>query len=844
MLKKFLSLFLAIIILISFVPIVGEGVGFVKDLDVIFGNFRLNVNNRKIINHKEPFLYDGNFYVPLSDLAKGLEIGISINNNNVYLNSNNKLNVDSYDSKLPLVFQRGYEVLAKERLIEELEDEVRALEGKSNSKINYKINATMRSIRVGFGNISIYLDGKKLNLEEEPLKYNNDIYVSLDSIAPYLYITPELSKDKTTINIDTNGILSPSTSSSISSLLGARNGRNYLLDLQRAELEKRKSVLVDLRIPYEKISSWKSLERYLNSHFNKINDLDVNIKVTKQSNWINLDIGFTASKNHLWTKLSRLDVEDWIWNIYTAIVNLYNEDTLVSGSIVNPFYSQYSSSKYKNYVTFYSKDNDIYFDFTNSRLATDSIVNPNHLLEVLNNNLNRYMNFYFKYDASKSGDNLELKIYPTTDSLSKSSIYSKMGYLRSLNQRIRTIYPSIDVYGQIIYPGDIDPLDFYISENKIRSKALLDESIEYVNNGFGYFYTGVFGYRLKYSIYEVDLMNFHLVAEGDFSVEDDGWIYGGETAYESLYSTVHYAVSTIASLWDANLTVDIVDKNGVGISEYSLNQESVALITANPSGGKVPEGEKVYLYTATPGATIYYTTDGSNPTEASLVYDGKGISITRDMTIKAIGYKEGLNPSPVSTFNYIVEETGEVSEGLTNLILGEGSLSPAFSQNILEYTANVDNSLSSIYVTPYAANGTIKINGEIVISGVSRLVDLNNNSTIITIEVKEDNKLEKVYKVIINKTPSDNTYTIENLVFNTSFEIFSGKLTNPNVTDFSSYEVRLLTQSNVIKTSTKLDKDGNFSLTNLGLDWFDKLFGMKFEILDSTGKVVFSGNLN
>ena len=108
------------------------------------------------------------------------------------------------------------------------------------------------------------------------------------------------------------------------------------------------------------------------------------------------------------------------------------------------------------------------------------------------------MNFYFKYDASTSGDNLELKIYPTTDSLSKSSIYSKMGYLRSLNQRIRTIYPSIDVYGQIIYPGDIDPLDFYISENKIRSKALLDESIEYVNNGFGYFYTGVFGYRLKY----------------------------------------------------------------------------------------------------------------------------------------------------------------------------------------------------------------------------------------------------------------------------------------------------------------------------------------------------------
>lgn len=842
-LRRFLGLFLALVILISFFPLVGEGGSFVKDIDVIFGDFKLNVNGKKIVSHKAPFLYDGSFYVSLSDLARGLEIDIRTAGNSVYLDSNNKLNIDSYTSKLPLVFQRGYEVLAKEKLIEELEEEIRALEGKGSRWINYEIKALRRTIRVGFGNISIYLDGKRLSLDEDPLRYNNDIYVALDSIAPYLYITPDLSRDKTTINIDTNGILGSNTTS-IDYILSRVNGRNYLLDLQRAELEKRKEVLEVLKIPYKKIDSIKSLKSFINSNFNKIADLTVSIDVSKVSNWIYLDIYFPTSRNHLWTKLTRLDVEGWIWNIYTAIINLYDEDAQINGIIRNPYYSRYSSSNYRNYVSFYSRDKDIYFDFTNSRLAVDEFINLKHLVEELNNSLSKYNNMDFSYEAEMAGDNLDLRIYPTSDRLSKQSIYSKMGYLRTLNQKIRSIYPNISIHGQIIYPGDVDPLSFYISDNRIRSRDLLDETVEYINAGFGFFNAGLYGYRLKYSIYELDLMNFHLIAEGDFSVDDDRWVYGGELAYERLMSTVHQAVSTVASLWDPNLTVDIVDKDGVGISEYSLYQESVSPITAEPSGGIVPEGQRVYLYTATPGATIYYTTDGSTPTEASFVYDGRGLLITRNMVIKAIGYKEGLNPSPVSTFSYTVDETGNVSQGLTNLILSQGSLSPSFSPDILEYTVNVEDSLSRLYITPYASAGTIRINGGIVVSGVPREIVLDEDPTVVTIEVKEDNKLAKVYKLVINKAGSDEVYTIENLVFNTTFGVFSGKLVNPNVADFSSYQVRLLTQSNVEIGSTKLNSNGSFSLTGFELDWFDKLFGVKYEILDGGGRLVFMGNLN
>lgn len=843
--KRIVGFLLTLIILISFVPMVGQGASYFKDVDVIFGNFKLNVNGKRIVNHKEPFLYDGNFYVSLSDLARGLEIDMSTIGNTVYLDSNEKLNIDSYTSKLPLVFQRGYEVLAKEKLIEELEEEVRALEGKKPLWIKYEMKASMKNIRVGFGNISIYLDGKKIKLDKEPFKYNKDIYVALDSIAPYLYITPDFSRDKTTINIDTNGILASNNPNSIDYSLKMLNGRNYLLDIQKAALEKRKEVFKALNIPYKKIDTISSLKRFVNSNFNKISDLTVSIDLSKVSDWIYIDIYFPTSRNHLWTSLNRVDVEEWIWNIYTAILNLYDEDAQINGIIRNPYYSQNSTSSYRNYVTFYSRDNDIHFNFTNSRLNIDTRINPVHLMEVLNSSLNKYNNLNFSYEAEMAGDNLELRISPTTDTLSKSSIYTKMGYLKSLNQKLRTLYPSINIYGQIIYPGDVDPFNFYISENKIRSKDLLDESTEYINNSYGFFSTGSYGYRLKYSIYEVDLMNFHLVAETDFSIQDDRWVYGGEAAFERLNSTVHNAVSTIASLWDANLTVDIVDKDGIAISEYVLHQEAVSIVTAEPGSGLVPEGQRVYLYTATPGATIYYTTDGSTPTEASFIYDGRGLLIVRDMVIKAVAYKEGLKPSPVSTFNYTIDETGGLSQGLIDLYIDEGSLNPPFSQDTFEYVVNVDNDISSVYITPYAEAGTIRINGNIVISGVSRQVALGKETTIVTIEVKEENKIEKVYKVIINKAPSaEDVYTIENLVFNTSFNVFSGRLANPSVTDFSSYKVRLLTQSNVTKATGNLGKDGSFSLTNFELDWFDKLFGVKYEILDGTGKVVYSGNLN
>ncbi|MBQ8208821.1 MAG: S-layer homology domain-containing protein [Clostridia bacterium] len=74
------------------------------------------------------------------------------------------------------------------------------------------------------------------------------------------------------------------------------------------------------------------------------------------------------------------------------------------------------------------------------------------------------------------------------------------------------------------------------------------------------------------------------------------------------------------------------------------------------TGSEVAAGTKVALSTATAGATIYYTTDGSVPTVLSNVYTGP-IAVNSDMTISAIAAKSGMKTSASVSYSYTVADT-------------------------------------------------------------------------------------------------------------------------------------------------------------------------------------------
>ena len=80
-------------------------------------------------------------------------------------------------------------------------------------------------------------------------------------------------------------------------------------------------------------------------------------------------------------------------------------------------------------------------------------------------------------------------------------------------------------------------------------------------------------------------------------------------------------------------------------------KDTVASVKANVPSGDVVKGTAVTLTTETAGATIYYTTDGKDPTTASTVYTAP-IVINETVTIKAIAVKAGMKNSGIVRFTY------------------------------------------------------------------------------------------------------------------------------------------------------------------------------------------------
>src|SRR5437764_1020347 len=80
---------------------------------------------------------------------------------------------------------------------------------------------------------------------------------------------------------------------------------------------------------------------------------------------------------------------------------------------------------------------------------------------------------------------------------------------------------------------------------------------------------------------------------------------------------------------------------------------TVAAPSFSPPVGTYSSTQTVTISTATSGATIRYTVDGSTPTASSTVYTGP-ISVPTSRTVNAIATKSGSTDSPVSSASYTI----------------------------------------------------------------------------------------------------------------------------------------------------------------------------------------------
>ena len=99
----------------------------------------------------------------------------------------------------------------------------------------------------------------------------------------------------------------------------------------------------------------------------------------------------------------------------------------------------------------------------------------------------------------------------------------------------------------------------------------------------------------------------------------------------------------------------------LGIARGEVNVDTTPLMTEaptfSPTGGTFGKAQTVALATATEGATIHYTTDGSAPSSGSPAYEDP-LTIAETTTVKAVAVKEGVSSS-VGSATFTIEPVPE-----------------------------------------------------------------------------------------------------------------------------------------------------------------------------------------
>ncbi len=127
---------------------------------------------------------------------------------------------------------------------------------------------------------------------------------------------------------------------------------------------------------------------------------------------------------------------------------------------------------------------------------------------------------------------------------------------------------------------------------------------------------------------------------------------------------------------------------------------TVATPVFSPAGGTYEQSTVVSLSTATSGAAIYYTTNGTTPTTASTLYTSPR-TVSASTTVKAIAAKSGLQDSAVASATYAI--------GVETPVFSPAGGSYA-SPTVVSLTTATNG--ASIYyttngTTPSATNGTL-----------------------------------------------------------------------------------------------------------------------------------------
>ena len=154
-------------------------------------------------------------------------------------------------------------------------------------------------------------------------------------------------------------------------------------------------------------------------------------------------------------------------------------------------------------------------------------------------------------------------------------------------------------------------------------------------------------------------------------------------------------------------------------SSASTSSASPASTSATPNFSPAPgvynSAQTITISAATPGATIYYTTDGSTPTTSSLKYTGP-IVAGSTATIKAISSASGYANSVPATAAYIISAPGTIT---TTTATKTVTISDATTGATIYYTldGSTPTTSSTRYTGPITVDSTVTIKAIAIAKG-------------------------------------------------------------------------------------------------------------------------------
>jgi hypothetical protein len=188
-------------------------------------------------------------------------------------------------------------------------------------------------------------------------------------------------------------------------------------------------------------------------------------------------------------------------------------------------------------------------------------------------------------------------------------------------------------------------------------------------------------------------------------------------------STVYSGPVTVAAseTLEAIAGGDWYANSAVASAAYVINLTAATPVFSVPAGTYAPV--QVPITDATPGVSIYYTTNGTTPTTASTLYSGP-ISVSTSETVEAIAAESGYSPSSVASAAYVIHPpvatmpTFSIAPGASTAELSV-SIADTTPGATIYYTTNgaTPTTASAAYSSPINVTGWETVEAMAVASG-------------------------------------------------------------------------------------------------------------------------------